>query len=67
MLSNFRGTLAGALVGDCLGLPYEGDEVPKKQLQQYFDKIEGPPFKSMYLSTLSINIARNLFILKAGG
>ncbi|XP_049827573.1 ADP-ribosylhydrolase ARH3-like [Schistocerca gregaria] len=43
----FRGCMLGSLLGDCLGAPYEGDSsVSKAVLQQYFDKIEGPPFKA---------------------
>lgn len=46
-LSKFRGTLVGALLGDCFGGPYEGDEsVSKIVLQRYFDKLEDPKFRT---------------------
>ena len=46
LASKFRGCLLGALMGDCLGAPYEGDiAVSKMQLQKYFSKLEGPYFK----------------------
>jgi len=45
--SKARGCLVGALLGDCLGSPYEGDNnVSKVVLQNYFDKLSGPYFKS---------------------
>lgn len=51
ILSKFRGSLVGALLGDCLGAPYEGDEtVSKIILQRYFDKMEDPTFKCMPFS-----------------
>ena len=35
----FRGCLAGGLVGDCLGSPFEGDiTVPKVGLQKFIAK-----------------------------
>lgn len=48
MLANkVRGCLVGALLGDCLGSPYEGENsVSKVVLQNYFDKLSGPYFKS---------------------
>ncbi|KAL1123374.1 hypothetical protein AAG570_002459 [Ranatra chinensis] len=47
--SKFRGALIGALLGDCLGAPFEGDErVSKSVLQKYFDKLEGPHFKAPF-------------------
>ncbi|XP_014261834.1 poly(ADP-ribose) glycohydrolase ARH3-like isoform X2 [Cimex lectularius] len=46
-MSKFRGCMLGALLGDCLGSPYENEEsVSKVVLQKYFDKMEGPPFKA---------------------
>lgn len=49
LASKFRGCLVGALLGDCLGAPYEAcsedDEISKPVLQKYFDKLEGPYFK----------------------
>ncbi|XP_046658501.1 ADP-ribose glycohydrolase ARH3-like isoform X1 [Homalodisca vitripennis] len=45
--SKVRGCLVGALLGDCLGSPYEGDSsVSKTVLQNYFDKLSGPYFKN---------------------
>uniref|UniRef100_A0A1B6KIV5 ADP-ribosylhydrolase ARH3 n=1 Tax=Graphocephala atropunctata TaxID=36148 RepID=A0A1B6KIV5_9HEMI len=45
--SKVRGCLVGALLGDCLGSPYEGDSnVSKSVLQNYFDKLSGPYFKN---------------------
>lgn len=47
LASKFRGCLLGSLLGDCLGAPFEGDvEISKSVLQNYFDKLEGPYFKS---------------------
>ncbi|GLH00525.1 ADP-ribose glycohydrolase ARH3 [Gryllus bimaculatus] len=47
MASKYRGCLLGALLGDCLGAPYEGESlVSKVVLQQYFDKLGGPYFKA---------------------
>ena len=40
----------GALLGDCFGGPFEGDlphNISKTQLQSFFDKLEGPVFKSI--------------------
>ncbi|KAK9505541.1 hypothetical protein O3M35_009568 [Rhynocoris fuscipes] len=46
-LSKFRGCLLGALMGDCLGAPFEEEgRVSLKVLQKYFDKMEDPSFKS---------------------
>lgn len=45
--SKFRGALVGALIGDCLGAPFDHDgKVSKVILQKYFDKMEDPSFKS---------------------
>ncbi|XP_026470663.1 poly(ADP-ribose) glycohydrolase ARH3-like [Ctenocephalides felis] len=49
LASKFKGCLLGALLGDCLGAPYEGEVLgagAKIVLQKYFDKLEGPYFKS---------------------
>ncbi|XP_054258958.1 ADP-ribosylhydrolase ARH3-like isoform X2 [Macrosteles quadrilineatus] len=47
LTSKVRGCLVGALLGDCLGSPYEGDSnISKSVLQNYFDKLSGPYFKS---------------------
>ena len=46
----FRGCMIGALLGDCFGAPYEYESIKNpisvSQLQSYFDKLEGPPYKS---------------------
>lgn len=50
LLSKFRGCLVGALLGDCLGSPFEfedEDEDPSPiVLQKFFEKLEGPAFKT---------------------
>lgn len=39
--SKFRGALVGALLGDCLGAPYEDvGVISMRQLQSYFDRME---------------------------
>lgn len=47
--SKFRGSMLGVLIGDCLGSPYETEELltngMKIILQRSFDKLEGPAFK----------------------
>jgi hypothetical protein len=48
--SKFRGCLVCGLLGDCLGAAYEGNRgISKTVLQEYFDKLEGPYFKCMYV------------------
>lgn len=47
----FKGSLYGALLGDCTGAPFEGDKLQegdKLTLKRYFDKLEGPMFKSKF-------------------
>lgn len=47
-VAKYRGCLIGALVGDCLGAPFEGDPtVPRTQLHKYLDKLEDPTFKGI--------------------
>lgn len=51
MLSRFRGTLLGGLLGDCCGAPFEGEILEssdKTTLRKYFDKLEGPFFKAPF-------------------
>lgn len=46
--SKFRGSLLGALVGDCCGAPFEGqlmDSGTKIVLRNNLNKLEGPYFK----------------------
>lgn len=53
--SKFRGALYGALIGDCLGAPFEGEKIDKGSkllLKKYLDKLEGPMFKSKILSLI---------------
>jgi len=41
--SRFRGSLIGALIGDCLGGPFEGDAlVSKTHLIRYFNQLLDP-------------------------
>jgi poly(ADP-ribose) glycohydrolase ARH3 len=57
LASKFRGCLVGALLGDCLGAPYEMDSgVSKTVLQKYFDKLEGPYFKCMYVFSIILRL-----------
>lgn len=52
--SKFRGCLLGALLGDCLGAPFEGDEITagdRGVLQRNIDKLEGPYFNGKYKFT----------------
>ncbi|KAK3928551.1 ADP-ribose glycohydrolase ARH3 [Frankliniella fusca] len=49
LLSKFRGCLAGALLGDCFGAPFEfqdEDGPSPVVLNKFFAKLEGPPFKT---------------------
>lgn len=49
LAKKFKGCLMGALLGDCFGGPFEGDlpqHISKAQLQLFFDKLEGPAYKS---------------------
>ncbi|XP_055641993.1 ADP-ribosylhydrolase ARH3-like isoform X2 [Toxorhynchites rutilus septentrionalis] len=51
MRSKFRGTLLGALIGDCCGAPFEGqimDSGTKLVLKNNLDRLEGPFFKAPY-------------------
>lgn len=47
--SKFRGSMLGVLMGDCLGSPYENEELlssgMRNVLQKSFDKLEGSIFK----------------------
>lgn len=62
--SKFRGCLLGSLMGDCLGAPYEGQQITngdKIIIKRYFDKMEDPSFRGLkahqffwYLSTALI-------------
>lgn len=66
--SKFRGSLLGALIGDCLGSPFEGEILTKGAkltLKKYFDKLEGPfflaPFKPYTDDTaMTRSVAKNL-------
>ncbi|KOX68946.1 Poly(ADP-ribose) glycohydrolase ARH3 [Melipona quadrifasciata] len=67
--SKFRGSMLGALVGDCTGSPYDnGDQLTsgmKLVLQKSFDKLEGPPFKAPVVqftddSAMTYSLAKSL-------
>lgn len=49
VLSRFRGSLLGVLIGDCCGAPFHGQNIIESGerivLRKYFDKLEGPFFK----------------------
>ncbi|KAK2588728.1 hypothetical protein KPH14_001616 [Odynerus spinipes] len=48
--SKFRGSMLGVLTGDCLGSPYENEDLltngMKLVLQKSLDKLEGPAYKA---------------------
>lgn len=49
--SKFRGCLMGALLGDCLGAPFEGDPLSRgalKIVQNFFDTLEQSNVKGKY-------------------
>ncbi|XP_065207065.1 ADP-ribosylhydrolase ARH3-like isoform X2 [Planococcus citri] len=49
LAKKYKGCLTGALLGDCFGGPFEGDlpqNISKAQLQSFFDKLEGPAYKT---------------------
>ncbi|XP_019874408.2 ADP-ribosylhydrolase ARH3 isoform X2 [Aethina tumida] len=51
MKSKFRGAMLGSLMGDCLGAPFEFDNVTlgdRLVIQKYFDKLEDPTLKVPY-------------------
>ncbi|XP_076249870.1 ADP-ribosylhydrolase ARH3 [Calliopsis andreniformis] len=67
--SKFRGSMLGLLVGDCLGSPYENEELltngMKIILQRSFDKLEGPTFKAPVMqftddSAMTYSLAKSL-------
>ncbi|XP_076294584.1 ADP-ribosylhydrolase ARH3 [Lasioglossum baleicum] len=67
--SKFRGSMLGALVGDCLGNPYESEKLltngMKLVLQRSLDKLEGPPFKAPVMqftddSAMTYSMAKSL-------
>lgn len=40
-VNKFKGALVGALLGDCLGAPFEGENEPSTDtVQEYFDAME---------------------------
>lgn len=50
LLSKFRGSVLGGLVGDCCGEPYEGQVLTdgdKAILRRSLNQLEGPYFKGM--------------------
>uniref|UniRef100_A0A6B2E662 ADP-ribosylhydrolase ARH3 n=1 Tax=Phlebotomus kandelakii TaxID=1109342 RepID=A0A6B2E662_9DIPT len=49
LTSKFRGTLQGALIGDCCGAPYEGEPMEvgtKVVLKKFLQKLSGPYFST---------------------
>lgn len=51
ILSKFRGSLLGSLMGDCLGAPFEGNDITagdKLIIQRYFNKMEEADFTGSY-------------------
>jgi len=49
--SKYRGALLGSLLGDCLGAPYEGDEISSGDriiIQRYFDKMDNTPYQGPF-------------------
>ena len=70
--SKFRGSILGGLIGDCLGSPYENEELSngmKIVLQQSFDKLEGPMFKAPVMqftddSAMTHSLAKSFVELK---
>ncbi|XP_050302584.1 ADP-ribosylhydrolase ARH3-like isoform X2 [Anthonomus grandis grandis] len=51
MSSKFRGCLVGSLFGDCMGAPFEGNDISsgdKLVIQRYFDRMEDPNFKGPF-------------------
>lgn len=71
--SKFRGSMLGALIGDCLGSPYENEKVlstsMKKILQRSLDKLEGPMYKAPVMqftddSAMTYSMAQTLVIAK---
>ena len=67
--SKFRGSMLGALIGDCLGSPYENEELlttgTKMILQRSLDKLEGPMYKAPVMqftddSAMTYSLAQSL-------
>ncbi|CAK9811685.1 ADP-ribosylhydrolase ARH3 [Anthophora plagiata] len=68
--SKFRGSMLGALIGDCLGSPYDNgynylSNGMKLVLQKSFDKLEGPMFKAPVMqftddSAMTYSLAKSL-------
>nr|XP_050845157.1 ADP-ribosylhydrolase ARH3-like isoform X2 [Vespula vulgaris] len=67
--SKFRGSMLGVLMGDCLGSPYENEELlssgMRNVLQKSFDKLEGSIFKAPVMqytddSAMSQSVAESL-------
>lgn len=53
LASKIRGSMLGALAGDCCGAPYEGEDTcvggERIILKKYFDKLEGPYFSGIFI------------------
>ncbi|CAH1405504.1 unnamed protein product [Nezara viridula] len=64
-VSKFKGALVGALLGDCLGAPFEGENEPSTDtLQEYFDSMENPSTKAP-VKRFTDDTAMTLGILKS--
>ncbi|KAG8175448.1 hypothetical protein JTE90_001819 [Oedothorax gibbosus] len=65
LLSKFRGSLIGALVGDCLGAPFEGDEkVSPRHLEKYINNLLNKGTRQMFSYTddtsMTLSVANSL-------
>ncbi|XP_055685012.1 ADP-ribosylhydrolase ARH3-like [Lutzomyia longipalpis] len=68
LTSKFRGTLQGALIGDCCGSPYEGEPMEdgtKIVLRKFLQKLSGPYFTAPYKpytddTAMTISVAEEL-------
>ncbi|XP_014280368.1 ADP-ribosylhydrolase ARH3 [Halyomorpha halys] len=64
-VNKFKGALVGALLGDCLGGPFEGvDEPSTDTLQEYFDNMENPSYTAP-VKRFTDDTAMTLGILKS--
>lgn len=50
LAGKFRGSMAGALMGDCLGAPFEGESrASRSVLNSYFRRLADPALKGKYV------------------
>lgn len=67
----FSGCLLGALLGDCLGGPFEGEDTCPDEVQMYFDvkagetrgMLEFSIFKEPFLVHTYMSVLTGIFIL----